>query len=88
MRNEYRILVVEPEGKRQLRRPSCRWDNKMCLREIGYRLDSTGSGKGPVTGSSERGNEVQFHEILGASCPDEQLLTSKEGLCYMSLLVN
>jgi hypothetical protein len=37
-RNAYRILVGNPEGKRQLRRPRRRWvDNlKMDLREIGW----------------------------------------------------
>jgi hypothetical protein len=35
---EYRILVGNPEGKRSLGRPRCRWvDNiKMNLREIGW----------------------------------------------------
>jgi hypothetical protein len=37
-RNEYRILVGKPEGKRPLRRPRRRWvDNiKIDLREIGW----------------------------------------------------
>jgi hypothetical protein len=37
-RNIYRIFVANPEGKRPLRRPRCRWvDNiKMDLREIGW----------------------------------------------------
>jgi hypothetical protein len=37
-RNAYRILVGEPEGKRPLGRPTCRWvDNiKMDLGEIGW----------------------------------------------------
>jgi hypothetical protein len=37
-RNEYRILVGNPEGKRPLGRPRRRWvDNiKMDLREIGW----------------------------------------------------
>jgi hypothetical protein len=37
-RNEYRILVEKPEGKRPLGRPRCRWvDNiTMDLREIGW----------------------------------------------------
>jgi hypothetical protein len=37
-RNEYRILVGKPEGKRSRGRPSRRWvDNiKMDLREIGW----------------------------------------------------
>jgi hypothetical protein len=36
-RNAYRILVGKPEGKRQLRRQSRRWMNKikMDLRDIG-----------------------------------------------------
>jgi hypothetical protein len=35
-RNAYRILVGNPEGKRPLGRPRCRWVNniKMVLREI------------------------------------------------------
>jgi hypothetical protein len=38
MRNAYRILVGNPEGKRSLRRPRHRWvDNiKMDLGEIGW----------------------------------------------------
>jgi hypothetical protein len=38
-RNAYRILVGEPEGKRQLERPRRRWvkNIKMYLREIGWR---------------------------------------------------
>jgi hypothetical protein len=37
-RNAYRILVVNPEGKKSLRKPRRRWvDNiKMDLREIGW----------------------------------------------------
>jgi hypothetical protein len=37
-RNEYRILVGKPEGKRPLGRPRRRWvDNiKIALREIGW----------------------------------------------------
>jgi hypothetical protein len=37
-RNEYRILVGKPVGKRPLGRPRCRWvDNiKMDLRELGW----------------------------------------------------
>jgi hypothetical protein len=36
-RNEYRILVRKPEGKRPLGRPICRWEDniKMDIREIG-----------------------------------------------------
>jgi hypothetical protein len=37
-RNEYRLLVGKPEGKRPLGRPRCRWvDNiKMDLGEVGW----------------------------------------------------
>jgi hypothetical protein len=33
----HRVLVAEPEGKRPLGRPRCRWENniKMDVREIG-----------------------------------------------------
>jgi hypothetical protein len=37
-RNTHRIFVANPEGKRPLGRPRCRWLNniKMDLREIGW----------------------------------------------------
>jgi hypothetical protein len=36
-KNVYKILVGQPEGERQNRRPRCGWEDniKMCLREIG-----------------------------------------------------
>jgi hypothetical protein len=36
-RHVYMILVGKPEGKRQLRRPRCRWEDniKMDLHEMG-----------------------------------------------------
>jgi hypothetical protein len=36
-RNAYRILMGEPEGKRPLGRPRCRWEDtvRIYLREIG-----------------------------------------------------
>jgi hypothetical protein len=39
MRNSYRIFVENPEGKRSLGKPKCRWgDNiKMDLRKIGLK---------------------------------------------------
>jgi hypothetical protein len=27
VRNEYRVLVGKPEGKRPLRKPKCRWED-------------------------------------------------------------
>jgi hypothetical protein len=37
MRNEYKILVGKPDGKRPLRRPRHRWEHsiRMDLRELG-----------------------------------------------------
>jgi hypothetical protein len=37
-RNAYRILMVKPEGKRQLGRPRRRWEDdiKIDVREIGW----------------------------------------------------
>jgi hypothetical protein len=39
-RKVYKVLVGEPEGKRLLRRPRCRWENgiRMDLWEIGLEL--------------------------------------------------
>jgi hypothetical protein len=38
MRNAYRILVGNPERKRPLRRPRCRWEDniKVYIREIRF----------------------------------------------------
>jgi hypothetical protein len=38
-RNEYKISVGKPEGKRPLTRPGCRWEDniRMDLREIGWK---------------------------------------------------
>jgi hypothetical protein len=40
MRNTYKIMVGNPEGKRPLGRPRRRWDDniKMDLRENGWRV--------------------------------------------------
>jgi hypothetical protein len=37
----YRVLVGNPEGKRQLGRPRCRWEDniKMDLQEVGWGMD-------------------------------------------------
>jgi hypothetical protein len=47
-RNMYRVVTGNPEGKRPLERPRCRWENgiKMDLREIGWGcgVDTPGSG--------------------------------------------
>jgi len=39
MRNAYTILAVKPEGKRQLGRPRCRWEDiRMDLREADWQV--------------------------------------------------
>jgi hypothetical protein len=41
MRNSYNIIMVEkPEGKRQLGRPKCRWEDniRMYLRAVGWEV--------------------------------------------------
>jgi hypothetical protein len=52
--------VGKPGGKRPLGRPRRWWEDgiRIDLREIGWgcRLDSTGSGQGPMAGYSERGD--------------------------------
>jgi hypothetical protein len=62
MRNEYKILVREPEGKRPLGRPRRRWEVniRICLRKIGWEgVDwlHLNSRYGPVAGSCEHGNK-------------------------------
>jgi hypothetical protein len=46
-RNAYIILTVKPEGKKQLRRPECRWEDniKMDLRKTERGLDISGSDR-------------------------------------------
>jgi hypothetical protein len=58
----YKFLVGKDEGKRPLGKPRRRWEDgiRMDLREIGLGvcgLDSTGSGRGPVAGCCECGDE-------------------------------
>jgi hypothetical protein len=65
-RNAYRILIVKPEEKRPVGRPKHWWEDiKMDLRRmVWYRLDSSGSGYGPVEGSCEHGNVLSFSKML------------------------
>jgi hypothetical protein len=60
----YKVLVGKPEGNGPLGRPRSRWEDgiRVDVREIGLgrgggRLDSTGSGQGPVAGSCKCGDE-------------------------------
>jgi hypothetical protein len=54
-----KVLVVKLEGKRPIGRRRSRWEDgiKTDLVETGWgcRVDSTGSGKGPVAGCCEFG---------------------------------
>jgi hypothetical protein len=57
----YKVWVGKPKGNRLLGRPRRRWEDgiRMDLREIGLgcRLDSTGSGQGPVAGCGDCGDK-------------------------------
>jgi hypothetical protein len=61
-RNVYKTVVGKPKGRRPLGALRRSWKDsiRMDLREIGWesRLDSSGSGEGPVAGSCEHGNET------------------------------
>jgi hypothetical protein len=57
--NAYRTLLGKPEGKRPLGRPRRRWEDniKVDFSEVSCGVVSYGSGRGPVAGSCEIGNE-------------------------------
>jgi hypothetical protein len=62
VRNVYKIVIGNPEGKRPLGRPWCRWEDnsKINFREIesdDCGLEPYASGQGPMAGSCEHGNE-------------------------------
>jgi hypothetical protein len=44
MRNSYKILVGKSEGKTQLGRPRCRWEDniRMALRQMGFGFHESG----------------------------------------------
>jgi hypothetical protein len=52
--------VHYPEGKRQLGRPKCRWEDniKTDLQEVRLGLTLSGPEQEPVTGCYEHGNEA------------------------------
>jgi hypothetical protein len=54
----YKVLVGKPEGKRPLGRPRRRWEDGTGMDWLGEcGLDSTGSGRGPMAGCCECGDE-------------------------------
>jgi hypothetical protein len=62
-RGVYRVLVGKPDGKRQLRRPRCRWVDtiKMDLQEVGCEgMDwiEMAQNRHRVAGTCECGNET------------------------------
>jgi hypothetical protein len=71
-----KVLVKKPKGRRPLGRPRRKWEDvvRMDLREIGLggcRLDSTGSGQGPV--------------IVCCECCDEPSGSCATELSYMNI---
>jgi len=61
-RGVHRVLVGEPEGKRPLGRPRCRWEDniKMDLQEVGG-----GCGDWKVAGTCEYGDEPSGSKKCG-----------------------
>jgi hypothetical protein len=62
IRDAYKNLEGKPEERRPLERRMLRWEDntKMYVKRNRFGeggLDSSGSGKGPVDGSCEQGNE-------------------------------
>jgi hypothetical protein len=59
VRNAYRVLDGNREGRRPLQRSRLGWENiiKICIKEIGCGLDSAVSGLRPIVGCCEHGNE-------------------------------
>jgi hypothetical protein len=55
----YKVRVGKPEGKRSLGRSRRRWEDGIRMRAWlgGCGLDSTGSGRVPVAGCGECGDE-------------------------------
>jgi hypothetical protein len=56
MRNVFKIVVGNPEGKGPLRRPRHRWKDNIRMK-LGGKVDSSGSGEGLVAGFCEQSNE-------------------------------
>jgi hypothetical protein len=82
-RKVYKVLVGEPEVKRPLGRPKRRWENgiRMDLGEIGWvrRVDSVGSGHGPVADSCEYGDEAGATEFVGSLVSYESSMLPSAG---------
>jgi hypothetical protein len=60
-RKVYKVLVRNPEGQRPLGRSKRRWEDGIRMNHeeisLGCRVDSFGSGLGPVADCCERGDE-------------------------------
>ena len=87
-RGVYRVLVRKPEGKRQLGRPRLIWEDniKMGLQEVGC------GGMDWIEVAQVRDGWLAlvnalinfgFRRIRGISWLVENLLASREGLCFM-----
>jgi hypothetical protein len=70
VRNAYKIFAEKPEARKPLRIPRRKWEDiKMKIKKVGwegYRLDSSGSGEGPVAGSCGHGNEPSARNLLAS----------------------
>jgi len=92
-RGAYRVLVMEPDVKRTLRRPRDRWEDniKMDLREVGwgYRLNWSGSGQGQVADSCECGNDPPALSVsfFTSSGPVTSAARSQTGLFDVQVTV-
>jgi hypothetical protein len=91
MRNSYKFLVGEPEGKRPLGRPRRRWEDniKMDLRKwdlgvwIGFIWLRIGAGGCSCEHGSKPLGRVKCGEFLDQL---DFLLASQEGLCFVVLV--
>jgi len=90
--NSSEILVVIPEGKRLLERPSCTWEVniKAHLQEIDVRtwigLIWLGTGTNGVLFCTQWWS-VGCHKMYRISSLAEELLASQERPCFMELVV-
>jgi hypothetical protein len=87
----YKMLILLPEGKKQLGRPKCGWEDrpniKIGLQEIrrgGQELVSSGSGYLIMAGCCEHGNEHSGY-IKGLKTA-AQLSASEAELCSITYI--
>ena len=77
----YRVLVEEPEGKNYFEDLST--GMRVTLKRILKKQDSSGLGKGKLTGSCEC---FKFHIMAGIPWQAEEITSFQEGLSSMEFL--